>query len=186
MAQHSQRIFILVIVAVFLLSTIAFTGIIVYQIIGDGNNEVATEIDPADFDDVPDLPEDGLAGTQLEEFDPIDGEVTELEVIDLEEGEGAEVESGQAVTAHYTGAFAVSGIIFESSLDAGEPVEFPLDAVIEGWQEGVPGMREGGIRRIIIPGELAYGEAPEDYEPVPGQGSPLGPLVFDIQLFSVE
>lgn len=185
MAQHSQRIFILVIVAVFLLSTIAFTGVIIYQIIGDGGNEVATEIDQSDFDDF-DAPEDGLAGTELEGFEPIEGDVTELEVIDLVEGDGAEVEAGQAVTAHYTGAFAVNGLIFESSLDGGEPVEFPLDGVIQGWQEGVPGMKEGGTRRIIIPAEQAYGVAPDDYQSSPGQGQPLGPLVFDIQLFSVE
>ncbi len=188
MAQNSQRIFILVIVGVFLLSTVAFTGIIVYSIIGDDQSQDIAEIDPAEFAELNEQldEEDALRGTQLEGFEPISNEVAELQIIDIQEGDGAEVQPSDAVLAHYTGAFAVNGIIFESSLDAGQPVSFPLDGVIEGWQEGVPGMKEGGVRRIIIPAEQAYGPAPEGYTAQPGQGSPLGPLVFDIQLFAIE
>lgn len=194
MAQNSQRIFILVIVGVFLLSTIAFTGIIVYSIVG-GNGASETELTQAQIDELtqesenqpqPERDENMLAGTQLEGFEPIDSAVSELQIIDLQEGDGAEVQPSDAVLAHYTGAFAVNGLIFESSLDGGEPISFPLDGVIQGWGEGVPGMREGGIRRLIIPAEQAYGVAPEGYVSQPGQGRPLGPLVFDIQLFAIE
>lgn len=191
MAQNSQRIFILVIVGVFLLSTVAFTGIIIYSIIGGDETQDISEIDPTQLDEFAELDEqlneeDILRGTQLEGFEPINDEVTELQIIDIQEGDGAEVRGSDAVLAHYTGAFAVNGIIFESSLDGGQPISFPLNGVIEGWQEGVPGMKEGGVRRIIIPAEQAYGPAPEGYTAQPGQGSPLGPLVFDIQLFAIE
>ena len=193
MAENSQRIFILVIVGVFLLSTIAFTGLIIYSIVGGNDTQDIAELDDAQLQELADLEDDqqlddveSLQGTQLEGFEPITDNVAELQVTDIEEGDGAEVQPGDTVVAHYTGAFAVNGVIFESSLDGAEPVSFPLDGVIEGWQEGVPGMREGGVRRIVIPAEQAYGQAPEGYESQPGQGSPLGPLVFDIQLFSIE
>lgn len=170
MAQKSERIFILVIVGVFLLSTLAFTGIVVFQIVDDSDGS-STELTQ-------------LAGAQLEGFEPLASPVAELQVEDVVEGEGAEAQPGDTVVAHYTGAYAVNGEIFESSLDSGEPATFPLDNLIPGWQQGIPGMKEGGTRRLIIPGELAYGEAPEGYTPGEG-GQPLGTLVFDIQLFSI-
>lgn len=192
MAQKSERIFILVIVGVFLLSTLAFTGIVVFQIVGDSDGS-SSELTQAEIDELieqenneaaPEGDQNVLAGTQLEGFEPLASPVAELQIEDVVEGEGAEVQPGDTVVAHYTGAYAVNGEIFESSLDSGEPVTFPLDNLIPGWQQGIPGMKEGGTRRLIIPGELAYGEAPGGYTPGEG-GQPLGTLVFDIQLFSI-
>ncbi len=188
MAQNTQRIFIIVIVGVFLLSTIAFTGIVIYSVVADNSNDSTAEIDPAEFaDEFNEFDEDRemLQGTSLSDFEPIAGDVSEIEVVDLVEGDGAEVQPGDTVVAHYTGAYAVNGEIFESSRDSGEPAVFPLDSLIAGWQEGIPGMKEGGTRRLIIPGELAYGEAPDGYSPGDG-GRPLGTLVFDIELFGVQ
>lgn len=186
MAQNSQRIFILVIVGVFLLSTIAFTGVIVYSIVGgDDNAQQISEFDEAQeaFEQADEFPDDqdSLEGTQLEGFEPLSGRVSELEIIDISEGDGAEVQPGATVVAHYTGAIARTGVIFQSSFDTGQPIPFGLDQVIQGWTEGVPGMKEGGERRLIIPAEKAYGEA----------GSPpnIGPdedLVFDIVLVGIE
>lgn len=126
-----------------------------------------------------------LQGTQLADFTPITEPVTELQKIDLVVGDGEEAQAGATVTAHYTGAYATTGEIFQSSHDSGQPIPFGLDQVIPGWTEGVPGMKVGGKRRLIIPGNLAYGEAPEGY--VPGStDSPMGPLVFDIELVAVQ
>lgn len=192
MAQKSERIFILVIVAVFLLSTLAFTGIVVFSIVGDDNTS-SNELSQAEIDELTQQANETnsqegdqamLAGTQLQGFTPISDPVSELQVEDVVEGDGAEVQPGDTVVAHYTGAYAVNGEIFESSLDGGEPATFPLESLIPGWQEGIPGMKEGGTRRLVIPGELAYGEAPEGYTPGDG-GRPLGTLVFDIQLFNI-
>jgi FKBP-type peptidyl-prolyl cis-trans isomerase len=128
--------------------------------------------------------ENMLQGTQLENFEPV-SQVNSLQTIDIKEGDGEVVKPGATVTAHYTGAYAVNGQIFQSSKDMGQPIPFSLDGVIKGWTDGVPGMKVGGIRRLIIPGSLAYGEAPEGYTPG-GEGRPMGPLVFDIEIVSVE
>ena len=121
-----------------------------------------------------------LEGTKLEDFDPIET-VTELQIIDVVEGDGEEVQKGATVTAHYTGALCKDGTIFQSSHDGGKPISFPLDHVIEGWQYGVPGMKVGGKRRLIIPAEQAYGPA----SPSPNI-PPNSDLVFDIEMVRVQ
>ena len=95
-------------------------------------------------------------GTKLADFSPI-AKVDTLQIIDIIPGTGAEVPAGATITAHYTGALCKNGIIFQSSHDFGQPVTFGLDQVIRGWTEGVLGMKVGGMRRLIIPSEMAYG-----------------------------
>ena len=87
-----------------------------------------------------------LEGTKLANFTPMPI-VPELQIIDLKVGEGAEVPQGATITAHYTGALIVDGTIFQSSHDFGNPVTFPLNGVIPGWTQGVPGMKVGALRR---------------------------------------
>lgn len=105
-----------------------------------------------------------------------------LQIEDVECGEGAEAASGQLVTVHYVGTLE-DGTEFDSSRERGEPFEFPLGGgqVIQGWDEGVVGMKVGGLRRLTIPPELGYGEA--------GAGGVIPPgatLIFDIELLTVE
>lgn len=119
-------------------------------------------------------------GAQLNEFNPRAEPVEELQTIDLVAGDGAVVEPGATVTAHYTGALVENGVIFESSHERGEPFTAPLSNLIAGWQQGIPGMREGGTRRLIIPAELAYGAQGTDTIP------PNADLVFDIELITVQ
>jgi peptidylprolyl isomerase len=85
---------------------------------------------------------------------------TELTVSDITVGTGAEIKAGDTVTAHYVGVGALSGEQFDSSWDRGKPAQFGLDGVIEGWQKGIPGMRIGGRRLLVIPGALGYGSTP--------------------------
>jgi len=106
-----------------------------------------------------------------------------LEVKDIEEGSGATAKAGDAVTVQYVGVGYESGEEFDSSWSRNEPFSFQLGAgmVIPGWDQGVEGMKVGGRRELIIPPELAYGEA----------GSPpaIGPnetLIFVIDLLAVE
>lgn len=121
-----------------------------------------------------------LEGTKLANFTPVPI-VPDLQVTDLVVGTGNEVPMGATITAHYTGALIADGTIFQSSHDSGDPVTFPLDRVITGWTQGVPGMRVGGVRRLMIPAEMAYGPS----SPAPNI-PPNSDLVFDIELVAIE
>lgn len=120
-----------------------------------------------------------LEGTKMANFEPV-AQVTEIKVIDLVPGTGAEVPAGATVTAHYTGALAKDGTIFQSSKDTGSPFTSPLSNLIKGWQEGIPGMKAGGTRRLIIPAAQAYGAS--DRPGIPANSD----LVFDIEMVSVQ
>lgn len=119
-------------------------------------------------------------GTKLHNFDPRDDAVKELEIIDVEQGTGEEVQPGATITAHYTGALVKNGIIFQSSHDFGDAITFGLDQVIKGWTHGVPGMKIGGTRRLVIPAEMAYG-ASSPSRNIPANSD----LVFDIDLVAI-
>jgi peptidyl-prolyl cis-trans isomerase len=119
-------------------------------------------------------------GTKLADFTPI-AKVDTLQIIDIIPGTGTEVLAGATITAHYTGALCKNGIIFQSSHDFGQPVTFGLDQVIRGWTEGVPGMKVGGMRRLIIPSEMAYGSVRAAAN-IP----PNSDLVFDIELMDIK
>ena len=120
-----------------------------------------------------------LEGTKLADFEPMDS-VPELQIIDVTVGAGDEVPAGATITAHYTGALVKDGTIFQSSHDFGEPVTFGLGQVIAGWTQGVPGMKVGGVRRLIIPSSMAYGSVRAAAN-IP----PNSDLVFDIELVAV-
>jgi len=100
---------------------------------------------------------------------------------DLKVGGGATATSGKLVSAHYTGRFP-DGKKFDSSYDAGVPIDFLLGAgkVIKVWDVGIEGMRVGGKRRLTIPPELAYGA--RGGGPIP----PNATLVFDVELVAVK
>ena len=124
-----------------------------------------------------------LKGTTLENFTPYGkkNKVVSLEAIDIITGDGQEVVEGDTITAHYTGALVADGTIFESSHDSGNAATFGLDQVISGWTQGVPGMKVGGTRRLIIPADLAYGQRRASATIAPNSD-----LVFDIELIAVK
>ena len=97
-------------------------------------------------------------------------------------GTGDEVTAGATVTAHYVGVSASTGSQFDASWDRGAPISFPLDGVIRGWSEGLLGMRVGGRRTLVIPGDMAYGA-----NPPPGAGiAPNETLVFTVDMVDVS
>jgi peptidylprolyl isomerase len=101
---------------------------------------------------------------------------------DIVTGEGAEAASGMTVLVHYSG-WLEDGTLFDSSVTRGEPFSLTLGAggVIPGWEEGLVGMKVGGKRQLIIPPDLAYGEA--------GAGGVIPPnatLIFDIELLEIQ
>lgn len=121
-----------------------------------------------------------LEGTKLANFTPV-ASVPEFQIIDVQEGTGDVVPEGATITAHYTGALCSDGTIFQSSHDFGEAITFPLSGVIAGWTKGVPGMKVGGTRRLVIPADMAYGaQSPSANIP------PNSDLVFDIELTAIK
>ena len=105
---------------------------------------------------------------------------TDLVIEDIVVGEGDEAQAGGMVKVHYLGVDYQTGDEFDSSWDRGEAAEFPLAGLIEGWQDGIPGMKVGGRRQLTIPPEKAYGPA--------GGGHPLSgrTLVFVIDLLEAN
>ncbi|MBL8866680.1 MAG: FKBP-type peptidyl-prolyl cis-trans isomerase [Planctomycetia bacterium] len=99
-----------------------------------------------------------------------------LKLWDVTEGSGTAVPAGATVTCHYTG-WLTDGTKFDSSVDRGQPISFPLSGVIAGWQKGIPGMKPGGTRRLLIPGPMAYGA-----RGIPGTIPPNATLVFEVSL----
>ena len=112
-----------------------------------------------------------------------------LDITDTVIGTGTEATKGKSISVHYTGwlfeegAENHKGEKFDSSLDRNEPLDFPLGAgmVIDGWDQGFAGMKEGGKRTLIIPSDMAYGSR--------GAGGVIPPnavLIFEVELVKVR
>ena len=101
---------------------------------------------------------------------------------DVVAGTGAEAQAGKVVAVHYTGTLT-NGKKFDSSKDRGKPFRFPLGdgKVIKGWDEGVAGMKAGGVRKLVIPPDAGYG--PDGRPPVI---PPNATLLFDVELIDVQ
>jgi len=121
--------------------------------------------------------------------EPAPGVVTELIIKDTAEGAGDEAVAGKTAVMHYTGWLYeptspdLRGPKFDSSLDRNQPFPFVVGAgmVIQGWDQGVPGMKVGGKRELIIPPGMAYGER--------GAGGVIPPnatLLFEVELLEVQ
>jgi peptidylprolyl isomerase len=104
----------------------------------------------------------------------------QLVIDDLVVGEGAQAVPGGVVEVHYVGVEYDTGEEFDSSWSRGEPIEFPLRGLIQGWQDGIPGMKVGGRRQLVIPPPQAYGPA--------GSGHQLSgkTLIFVIDLLNTR
>ncbi len=189
MARKRDRAFALFGAALFLLTSSALTIAVIYSLVqqhdqtntattatGSATKSTNTSKSEAKVDNTT-----KLEGTKLANFVPT-ASVPELQEIDLTPGTGATVKAGDTVTVDYTGAVASTGVIFQSSLDSGSPVTFSLNQVIPGWTQGIPGMKVGGTRRLLIPASLAYGANPPSGSGIPANAN----LVFDVTLHSIK
>jgi peptidylprolyl isomerase len=151
-------------------------------------SDCAVQAPPTPVTSIPDGPAlDGVTviadGTKAPVVTVADGAapVTELGILEITPGDGAAAKAGENVTVDYCGIGLSSQSIFDSSWVRGEPITFPLDGLIQGWQDGIPGMKVGETRLLVIPGALGYG-------PNPPSGSGIEPdetLVFVITLKDV-
>lgn len=181
MAKLSQRVMAMSLAILFLVSSLAFSGAVIWQLVQDGKKDGgANSVSTQNETEPQTKKENTLEGTQLADFTPV-AKIDNLQKIDTVIGTGDEVKPGDTVTAHYTGAVAATGKIFQSSLDGGQPIPFSLNQVIKGWTDGVPGMKVGGKRRLLIPAEQAYGANPPAGSNIPANAD----LVFDIELVKI-
>jgi FKBP-type peptidyl-prolyl cis-trans isomerase len=118
-------------------------------------------------------------GAKLVDYKPVK-HVDYVQCQDIKVGTGATAAATSTITATYTGALANNGVIFQSSLDSGQPFTTALNQVIPGWQSAIPGMKVGGTRRMMIPAQYAYGAASQPGIPANSD------LVFDVTLLAVK
>lgn len=177
MARKRDRAFAGFFAALFLLTSSALTIGIIYQAVQDHKTKPAS----ASQKETPVDTAGKLQGTKLANFTPVSS-IPELQTVDSTPGTGTAVTASDKVTVDYTGAVAGTGVIFQSSKDTGQPVTFPLNQVIPGWTQGIPGMKEGGTRRLLIPAKLAYGANPPAGSGIPANAD----LVFDVTLHKIE
>ena len=176
----SQRMAAFLLAFMFLLTTVGAAVFVVFEINSEEGGLVETTTPTAA--ELAQAQQEAAQPVDLGTIDNFDGpvEVAELRFEDTVAGEGDEVQTGASVTIEYTGALASTGAIFDSSV-GNDPVTFDLDSLIPGWQEGIPGMKVGGTRRLFIPSAQGYGAA--------GSGANIPPdsdLIFDIELFATE
>ena len=165
--------------------TIAFVAVVLVVLAlvrtdDDANDDTATATDPSSSSTLAPEVESAAGKDCVALADPLPTgapEVpivpgpppTELQTADLTEGTGEPVPSGASVTVDYIGVACSTGKIFDSSYSRGEPASFPLDQVIPGWTEGIPGMKIGGQRLLVIPPDEAYGNNGAGTDIAPGE-----------------
>jgi FKBP-type peptidyl-prolyl cis-trans isomerase len=181
-----QRVAAFLLALMFLLTTVGAAGYVIYQLRTESAgivNESTTVTEQT-----PEADPNTCGGTAMSPVEPraipeittAQTPVTELEKIDVVVGEGTEVQPGDCVGALYYGTLATTGEKFDGNYETGQPIEFSLDGVIPGWTEGIPGMKVGGVRRLVIPAELAYGEQANGGIPANSD------LVFEVQIVSTR
>lgn len=108
--------------------------------------------------------------------------ITELTLQEIQPGTGAAVKAGDTVAVHYTGQLP-NGQVFDSSIPRNQPFVFTVGGgqVIQGWDEGLVGMQEGGKRRLLIPASMGYGA-----NGIPGAIPANSPLIFEVELINIQ
>ena len=106
-----------------------------------------------------------------------------LKILDVQIGYGREARPGDTIAAHYSGTLE-NGNKFDSSYDRNQPFSFTIGtgSVIQGWEQGIPGMKEGGKRKLTIPAELGYGDRVAGGGAIPANST----LIFEVELLNVE
>jgi FKBP-type peptidyl-prolyl cis-trans isomerase len=185
MARARDRIFALVLAVLFFVFSFGASFWVIWQLYKDNKeaknvNQTSNTTTDNQAQSNQNTNNQKLEGTKLANFTPVEHTDT-LQATDLKVGDGEEVKPGDTVVVDYTGAVAATGVIFQSSLDTGQPVSFGLNSVIKGWTDGIPGMKVGGTRRLLIPTAQAYGANPPSAS-IPANAD----LVFDVTLHSIS
>lgn len=182
MAKRHERVFALVAAVVFLATSVAFSAAVIWQIRSDSKNkdQATTSQSEADTQTQCQFDTPTAAKEQVPEAYKPSGDVTKLETTDLVVGSGAEVKTGDCLVVKYLGTL-IDGTKFDGNFDQEKGLKFSVGtgSVIPGWDQGLVGMKVGGVRRLVIPSDLAYKEQ--------GSGSipPNADLVFVVKLLEI-
>jgi FKBP-type peptidyl-prolyl cis-trans isomerase FkpA len=180
MTSKSGRIFAGFFAALFLVTSSALAIVVIVTMATQNKKPTDSAANPTNQSKENTM-QNKLQGTKLAGFTPV-ASIPKLQQVDTTPGTGATVQPGATVTVDYTGAVAATGVIFQSSKDTGQAVPISLKQVIAGWSQGIPGMKEGGTRRLLIPSALAYGP-----KSPPGSGIPANAdLVFDVTVKKID
>lgn len=192
MARKRERAFAGFGAALFLLTSSALTIAVVVALIQQGHqnsnsstsntNSSTSSSTNCTSSTTQTPPATKLTGTQMQNFTPTSQPQTQLQTIDTTPGTGATVKAGDCITADYIGAVMKTGTIFDASADHGGPQTFSLSQVIAGWSQGIPGMKVGGTRRLLIPAALAYRASPPSGSGIPANAD----LVFDVTVTKIN
>jgi FKBP-type peptidyl-prolyl cis-trans isomerase len=174
MASRSTRFFALFFAILFLVTSSSVAVAFILASVESKDNSKSTSSTSTDHSATS---SSDSQGQKLAGFTPVSS-VTQLKATDLSVGTGATVKPEDSISVDYSGAVAATGIIFQSS---SSPVTLKLSQVIEGWQEGIPGMKVGGTRQLLIPANLAYGANPPSGSGIPANA----PLVFNVTVKSI-
>lgn len=175
--HEATGIFLSVVVMAIALTLIRFkTDVFTLATIPGENEQAASVISTRDVSDE----EKNLEETLIDASDA-GGNLVRLVIDDVRLGSGEAVKDGDTVVTHYIGS-TQDGVRFDSSYERGETFTFTIGAgkVIEGWEKGLVGMKEGGQRILVIPSEMAYGNMQV------GAIEPNTPLVFAVELLEIR
>jgi len=188
--SNGQRVAAFLLAGLFLLTTIGTTAYVLWQInqdeglVFEDTEEALTQANDATPTEEASQPcgAGTFAAVEPRSLPSVttSDEVTELQSTDIRIGDGEEVQPGDCVGALYYGTLASDGSKFDGNYETGTPIEFPLTGVIPGWTEGIPGMKVGGVRRLIIPAEKAYGSSTR--EGIPANST----LIFEVEIIATK
>ncbi|MDE2079427.1 MAG: FKBP-type peptidyl-prolyl cis-trans isomerase [Patescibacteria group bacterium] len=178
MKKNMQIVVILIVIAIAIFVVLGFFGVGGLNLFG-----IASPQNAAPTTDAQTATTSGQSAaqtllTQVEQA----GSVSTLEGADITVGTGPAVQSGDTVTVNYIGALT-NGTVFDASSAHGQPFTFTVGAgqVIKGWDEGLIGMQEGGMRLLAVPANLAYGANPPAGSHIPANAT----LLFQVQLVKI-
>lgn len=178
MATVKQRLFAGFGAGLFLITSSALTVIVIVLMVQQHNANKSTSSTATQASNTTNSTQ---AGEKMQNFTPTSTPQDKLDIIDSVVGTGAEVKASDTVTVEYVGALMNTGIVFDASANHGGTATFGLNQVIKGWTLGIPGMKVGGTRRLLIPAGLAYG-AGSPSAAIPANSD----LVFDVTLVKIN
>lgn len=166
-----------IIIATCLVLVICIFGYSLYKPEAFQNSKNSSESKTATSSSKPNNTDNPNMNTQQPDLTNFKVQIDEIKI-----GEGAELVSGQSAEFHYTGTLT-DGTKFDSSKDRNKTftTKIGVGKVIPGWDQGIPGMKIGGVRKLTIPYQLAYGE-----QGIPGAIPPKADLIFEVELISIK